>query len=168
MAHMLQTTNLNMFSLMIIIIVLLFYICNLLFRVHLTVNRHYSKLWLGAELAKQHTHTHDTHAQSKPSLKTKGRQFDTFVVTGGTVSCRNVVMTTYGATSDDNVVKLTIFLLFSVLVRNLKIICGGTCLKRPPLTPVLIARWSLTRVKRNMICKYRRHSVWLMRLSLSP
>ena len=38
------------------------------------------------------------------SLKTKDRQFDNFVVIGGTV-----ITPTYGATSDDKVVKLTIF-----------------------------------------------------------
>ena len=40
---------------------------------------------------------------SSISLKTKGRQTDTIVVIGGTVSCH---VTTYGATSDDNVVFL--------------------------------------------------------------
>ena len=40
------------------------------------------------------------------SPKTKDRQFDNFVVTGGTVSCH---MTTYSATSDNKVVKLMTF-----------------------------------------------------------
>ena len=37
---------------------------------------------------------------------TKGRQIDNIVVTGGTVSCQ---MTTYGVSSDDNIVSLTNF-----------------------------------------------------------
>ena len=38
------------------------------------------------------------------SLKTKDCQFDKFFITGDTI-----IMTTYGVTSDDKVVKLTIF-----------------------------------------------------------
>ena len=38
------------------------------------------------------------------SLKTKDCQFDNFVITGNTISCHN-----YGVTSDEKLVKLTIF-----------------------------------------------------------
>ena len=38
------------------------------------------------------------------TLKTKSRQFDNFIFTGGTVSCHS-----YGATSNDKVIKLTTF-----------------------------------------------------------
>ena len=38
------------------------------------------------------------------SLKTKGHQFDNFVINGGTI------MTTYGVASDDKVVKLMSFI----------------------------------------------------------
>ena len=43
------------------------------------------------------------------STKTKDRQFDNFLITGVTLSNENKRMTTYGATSDDEVIKLTIF-----------------------------------------------------------